>query len=261
MAVYDQAAQDYVGRLIQQFTGGLVPSSVGVVWLSVENGDNNNPFGVTGRTASGGQYLIQYPTLADGVRAAAQLLLTSPTYASTRRALEAARGNPAAAGQAIVESPWNRPYYATKLVPKLLAAGLWPGGTSTSSSGMASTGSGTLAEWLGKKPSEPFTKGDLARLVDGYHSVGFGAIVELKLVPLLRVYVGHPISSLPTSIKIDSQHPAVSVVPRSAQSEVTDAVGGLFGDLFGWVPSFAVNGAILVTILVLGYVGIRRVAG
>jgi hypothetical protein len=277
MAVYTPAERDYVGRLIQQFTGGLVPASVGKAWLSVENGDSNNPFGVTGRTASGAQYLIHYPTLADGIRAAAQLLLTAPIYATTRHRLEAANGNPVLAGQAIVESPWNPPYYATHLVAALKKAGLWSGetvssttpgsGSTPSSSGstpahLASTGGSTDKAWtvadvfkaaLGVDDSHKVTAADAdaalawyqARLAAGPSGQTPDFIAGLG--SLFHAYVGRTVGSLTQKI----QNP----------STTGPSAGDLFGPLFGWVPGTIVNGSILVAILALGYVGIRRVAG
>ena len=43
------------------------------------------------------------------------------------------------------------------------------------------------------------------------------------------------------------------------QGNLQDASAALFGSMFGWVPMFAANGAVLVLVLVLATVGIRQV--
>lgn len=107
----------------------------------------------------------------------------------------------------------------------------------------------TLAEWLGKSPSEPFAQTDLDKLVAGFHSVGLGSVVESAIVPILRPFLGKPIASLPTTIKIDPQHPALSIVPHTAQSAVTDAVGGVLGGIFAPLAGLAAYAAALLLLV------------
>jgi hypothetical protein len=242
-------------------------NAVALNWLRAEGSIHpTNPLGILCGNSLGSGLEVgcegrfaRYASVGAGLQAAAWLVVHGSRYGGIRDAI--ASGTPAQQRAAIVASPWAGGGYRKGAGFSSAGISGAAGPTGTPTSAPPASAPSTLADWLGKKPSDPFTEDDLARLVEGYHSVGLESIIELRVVPILRGYLGRPLSSLPTSIKIDSQHPAISLIPRTAQSAVTDAVGDLFGDLFAWVPGFVVNGAILVAILGLGYVGIRRVAG
>lgn len=76
-------------------------------WVTAEQGENNNILGVTYATPTG-RSLYRYRSLAEGARAAADLVARLPAYAGLRAALRpgVSTGDQLAA---LIASPWNRP--------------------------------------------------------------------------------------------------------------------------------------------------------
>lgn len=222
------------------------------VWIKSESGANNNPLGVTaskGSSAPVGQYigpstyLIRYPSREAGIDGAVALIKRSSNYAGIRASL----GQPVnVQAAAVIASPWharNSPYY-TKVFTQaglLVTRGIAPlvGGDGAT---LASAPAPNVWTYLGKRPSDVFTQADYDKLIAGYKDVGMSD-PERIIGATLRPYLGRPLNTIPPTFRIDSQHPAFSLVPNSALRWLQEETPlGTLGDIAG-------NGAALLAAL------------
>lgn len=249
---YSTARVDYLARYLQTQLPGL-NYTLAVKWINAERGVNGNVLGVTYDSSSASGYqgkLRTYSSQEEGLRAAAALIKSSGNYAGVRASLGKSYEDQA---RALVASPWNvrnSPYYARLFGVGTLSS--QPNSTSVPSVPTATEVAArapNLWTYLGKKPSDVLTDADIAKLVAGYHQVGYGSIVESTIVPILNGYKGRRLDAIPAGVKIDSQHPEFSFVPWSAQewllentpvgplvdtAETVAAVGAFLFDVENW---------------------------
>jgi hypothetical protein len=267
---YTPAEIAQAAALLVQRIPGLTPVAA-TTWVTAEQGDNNNIIGVT-YMAGGQQHLYQYSTLAQGALAAGNLW-GARIYAPFRAAV-AATSDPAKQLQAIAASPWNHPYYTSarsgfpaaiarltgQPAPALTtAAAVSPAGGSSGGGTFqagppvtpGASGGGTTFttdQWNAVIASLPPGTRYLSATNVGLLKASAAAQgIDLSGTDLTKFY-GQSISALRDALAAKGIIPGANLLPFN------------FLD-FSWVPSVAVNLAILGTVLVLGYKGLTKTLG
>lgn len=251
--------------------------------LTAENskaGKGTNPLGVRCGNSKGsgletGCYrgFAVYENASDGIRGAAWLLLNGSRYGKVRQAI--AGGTPADQRLAIIGSGWAAGGYnggagfssagissapATVGPPPITSR--QPSNRLVSTEGTQTAASGgkvwTMAELfraaLGVTDDHVVTAADTAAVADWYDRalrVGPQGAPPADFIPnlrrLLKLYIGQRVGSLTQKIGnpgTESPGPSDLVQP-----------------VVGWVYDLVANAAILLTILILGYLGVRRIIG
>lgn len=308
MTTYSPALASEVGSLMSQLVPGL-SKNLATAWATLESGVNNNPYGMTSPTATptGGAsyttpiknsdgsttYLNGYRTLAAGVQAAANNLLTNPVYSSIRAALRTS--DPNAVASALVASEWNTPnsaYYANGFtaagfhidlssVPVAVGSSN-PGtskpsdatftsyttpGSSSSSGSSAGAVAGSLTDWFTQgSPTTSLTSAMVQAILG---DVPVDNPNRSQIQATLTSAIGTPINQIGFNASwfnspTGGLKPLTYLFPPLGQAidTATQALGsvgsGLFGSLFAWVPQAGVSLGILAVVVVLGFMGVQR---
>ena len=232
------------------------------VWVRAEQGVNNNVLGVT----DGRGHLFSYPTLVAGAAAAAALFNNSSYYVKARRDV-AGSSDPGAQLRAIAASPWNGGHYKNSTVfkPYLQGATLprrtltqTPGATppappATSTESGGAGGAGTLAAYLGRPATDKLT----VLMLNGFLTRAAKETGEKRttLFAFYADFVGHTLGTIAAPGQAFTSGTFGGAVRSPDPVEaVTDAV-------WAFVPGLAVNLAVLATVLILGYRGVRAILG
>ncbi len=231
---YTQAQISQAAQLLTTKIKGLtLPAAK--VWVTAEQGDNNNVLGVTyyiGKV----QHLYTYLSLADGVQAAADLFNRNPAYAAARAAV-AATTDPAAQLRAIAASPWNGGHYASSsaFAPYLSgqAVSTAPSPSPASSTPGSSCAARLASLGVSTDPQHKITASEAARIFsamnpnfrpgNAIYDLGVGEITGMTVQDFCNT-------------------PGIDVMPAPVQA-VQKAVAN-FTD-WSWVPEVAVNLGIL----------------
>ncbi|MHB8420659.1 MAG: hypothetical protein ACYDCL_21515 [Myxococcales bacterium] len=269
---YTSAQITYAATLLTQRVQGLSLAAA-KVWVTAEQGVANNVLGVTYNDSSG-QHLFTYPTVLAGIQAAANLFNTNPAYAPAKKAVAATK-DAGAQLAAIAASPWNHPYYTSALPAIAAKLGIaWPGGGSSPAPAPAPAGtlasapvagssaSVDLASILGKSPSDPFTQADSDAL--------YAWTVSKAVVPL--VFPGGDLGTVHGFIHSSYDAQVGKTIAQAAAAlgdtagtvvaGVTGTAGGVASGAFAGLglqlAPLLIGGAVLATVLFLGYKGIDR---
>ncbi len=238
-------------------------TAVALNWLRAEGSVHpTNPLGILCGNSLGSGLEIdcegrfaRYRSTSDGLRATAWLLAHGSRYGGIRDAI--ASGTPVEQRAALVASPWAGGHYRNGAGFSLTGISGAAGPTGTPAAGPPGTDTRTLADFpfSALPPSTPFSE-KLLRMLSG--DIPVDNPDRAQLIATYRSYLGRPINEVPY---LTNTFASLAGGLKDFPGAIGEAAGAVFGDLFAWVPGFVVNGAVLVTILVLGYVGIRRVAG
>lgn len=221
-------------------SGAVCPKSQGYC-----PGQGSLPGQVGNRYAGpGDQNVAVFRTLDDGAAASANnLIRLAPSYGYGKVISAARAGDALGFLSALQQSSWSAGHYGfSKLTGAFPSSFNYnttltmrqpsgaPSGPSTigTASSINATKAPDVWTFLGKKPTDPLTQADIDKLMEGYKAVGFSD--PQKIVgPFLTPFLGKPLNTIPTSFKIDSQHPPVQLVPNSAQQWLLDntPVGGI----------------------------------
>ena len=265
----------HLATLLSSLTG--LDYHVAYNWLGAENSVYpTNPLGTlysTNMDAYGSKTAVgatgrfaRFATPEDGIRAAAHEILARPYYTGVLAAIRAK--DPAAQRLAIVLSPWaggnNHGGSGFSSAGIGGHASHYPGPAATSIpltpavalAGIAgippmAAGKGTLADlWPQVAPTHRLSVADVAFLVGELTLRSTADPIAVRAY--YTQYIGTPISAVPVyGAPLDRN--VFGIDPGKA-------VASLFGD-WAWVPGLMVNVAIIVAILVLGYRGVREIAG
>lgn len=269
---YTPAEITYAATLLTTRIQGLTLAAA-KVWVTAEQGANNNVLGTTYTDASGKQQLFSYPTVAMGIQAAANNFNT-PLYATAKRAVASTK-SAAAQLAAIAASPWNHPYYtsANSGFPAAIAAlgGLvtgsaMVGGTAGHPTAGNPLGLGTYAPTVptpttmlgawGSVVSYPvghvLTATDVTTIMAALQAGGFfattdpltGAMGATKTQEILAANIGQ-VWGTPLEQSLQTQFGQAAAAAGNPFSALGGALGGLI------VPI-----AIVGVIVVLGYKGL-----
>ena len=264
---YTQAEIAQAVSLLTQRIPGLTPTAANV-WVTSEQGDNNNIVGVT--DAHGVPYI--YSTLAQGAQAAANLW--SSKFYAPARAVVATTTDPAKQLQAIADSGWNIPYYHNlksgfpqaiarltgQPVPALTtAAKVTPtasGASGTTPPAATATSSWTVANLLSAlPPAHPLAATDIEMILGELTVSGNNDPIIATQRAYYTKYIGQPINKVPVYAGSAFGGQLLGIDPNAIAAAAAKA---LFGD-FAWVPGLAVNVGILALVLVLGYKGVTEI--
>jgi hypothetical protein len=251
---------------------------VALNWLNAENsvaGNGTNPLGILCGNSAGsgleigcaGRFAV-YRSATDGVKAAAWLLAHGSHYGAVRTAI--AGGTPAEQRASIVNSGWAAGYYhggtgfssagipgmagtpagsdmsADSLTPAAAAAAGSPVGGSSAPTGR------TVADLLsGLKPTHLLTAADIEMILGELTVSGPNDPIIASQRTYYTKYIGKPINQVPIS--------GSSVFGGSLETGI-GGIPNIFGD-WSWVPGLVINVAILATVLILGYRGVRELLG
>jgi len=186
----------------------------------MESGVGNNPYGV-----EVGGHLASYPTMAAGIQAAANLLLTATQYSSIRSALRG--GDPNAIASAITASPWNTSnsaYYAAQF---------------------------TQAGFTIDLSTVPGSAGASSGAADASPAAQISPLQRLQQIEaLLGGVSGIPVAGTST--------PAGLSLGEAAVQSATTAGAGIAGGLLTGLGPVLVAGAIIIVALGLGFMGVQR---
>ncbi len=243
--------------------------AVALNWLNAEGSIHpTNPLGILCGNSLGSGLEIgcegrfaRYRSVGDGLRAAAWLLAHGSHYGGVREAIES--GTPVEQRTAIVTSGWAGGGYrkgagfSTVGISGIAGPTGTPTGILASSPGSGAAGTTTtLDKLLGLPASTPIDAGTIKSIDQRVKDLETKGTISHAVAQGLLQQIG--------AYGVGAAHGMRSTL----LGEVTvDLLTGyvpqpdVFGALFGWVPGTLVNGAVLVLILGLGYVGIRRVAG
>jgi hypothetical protein len=263
MTTYSPALASQVGSLLSQLVPGM-PASVATAWATLESGVGNNPYGVE----SSPGVLATYSRMQAGVQAAANLLLTSPSYSGIRSALTT--GEPTAVASAIVASPWNTPnsaYYASGFTAAGIPVDLSTvpvTGTSTSytepSPAAQTSVFSSIAQWLGISSSTTLTTALADEAATKYGaananvgSEAYSGAVNSFLTAILP-YVGQAAGNVPLSLNAAGQNP--TTVAAGAQAGQTK--GSLIPNWGAYISDLGIALVIIVAALALGFMGVQR---
>jgi hypothetical protein len=244
-------------------------NAVALNWIKAEGSIHpTNPLGILCGNSLGSGLEIgcegrfaRYASVGAGLQAAAWLLIHGSRYGGIRDAI--ASGSPADQRAAIVASPWAGGGYRkgkgfssagiSGAADPVGTPGSAPPATAPPSASSSPT---TLAALLGMDPSTAITPANYRDIQRRIHELETsGTFTHEQAQNLIVLVAGKAVAA---------GHGGGA--PFTLGSIVVDPTTGgqpfdPFGALFGWVPGFAVNAAVLLTILALGYIGIRRVAG
>lgn len=273
--------REQLAAALSSFSG--LDYRVALNWLGAENskvGNGTNALGIKCGNSKGSGLEIGcdpygfaiYRSATDGMKAAAWLVAHGP-YSGIRNAI--AKGTPAQQRAAIVASPWAGGNYHGGV--GFSSAGL--GGSTTSSRGPAagvaiasapamaaaaasgaigagSSGGGTFGRTVadlfsGVTPTHRLTAADIEMILGELTVSGPNDPIIASQRAYYTKYIEKPINQVPVS--------GASVFGGSLTTG-TGAIPNVFGD-WSWVPGLLVNIAILATVLVLGYRGVRELLG
>ncbi len=241
--------------------------AVALNWLNAEGSIHpTNPLGILCGNSLGSGLEIgcegrfaRYRSVGDGLRAAAWLLTHGSHYGQVREAI--ASGTPAEQRTAIITSGWAGGGYRRgagfSTVGISGAAG--PTGappTATPASAPAGGTTTTLDKLLGLPASTPIDARTIKSIDQRVKDLEAKGTITHEVAQGLLQQIG--------AYGVGTAHGMQSTLLGEVTVDISTGYvpkPDLFGAVFGWVPGTLVNGAVLVAILVLGYVGIRRVAG
>jgi hypothetical protein len=267
--------------LAQQYSNATgLDYQVALGQLNAENSSHpTNPLGVRCGNSKGSGLEVGcdrsgfavYRSSSDGIRGAAWLLMHGSHYGGVRQAI--ASGTPADQRLALINSGW--------------AAGGYHGGTGFSAAGISGSAPATVGV------SVPTSRQPSVRLATAAAPASSGtAAGTATLDKLLGLPASTPIDV--TNIKMLDQRvgdlEAQGTISHAVAQGILQQIGyagvqsahglrrtlgsidvdlstgngplsDVFGSLFGWVPGTLANVAVLVTVLGLGYLGVRKLLG
>lgn len=245
--------------------------------------------GVTGLAHGVGDFgaCASFASLQDGANAAIQLLTRASRYQAA--IADARRDDGLAYLRDVTAAGWGTSFSCAQGKYNTLTGGKvatgptsgnpGSGGGASSTGGSTGTGVGatgtaapSLAQFLGKSSSDTLTSSDIDKLADAWyaavHPVDVGGAINTlfhaTLHGALDGQIGQPISSVHSSL-LGAILGTIGAVPgvgaQAAGSVVPDVAGAIQTGLAGIAAAMVqllVYGAIIAGILVLGYLGVRR---